>query len=116
MKYGFLFLLLGGLLAYYGILLGRWGWLLLWPALSFCIVASGYLGLGARVFSKRTDGTIAWFTLVVLFPYFLYAWTIWHCSRLLRSEDCYNEIYPGSTSVDERSPMSCRRTFGRWLT
>ena len=33
--------------------------------------------------------------VVVLFPYFLYAWTIWHLSRLLRSEDCYNEICPG---------------------
>ena len=95
MKYGILFLMMGGLLAYYGVFLGGLGWLLLWPALSFCIVAAGYLGLGARVFGKRTDGTIAWFTLVVLLPYFLYAWTIWHLSRLLRREDCYNEICPG---------------------
>jgi protein-tyrosine phosphatase len=95
MKYGILFLLLGGLLGYYGVLLGGWGWFLFWPAASFSVVALGYLGLGARVFGKRADGTIAGFTLLVLFPYFLYTWTTWHLSRLLRNEDCYNEVSPG---------------------
>ena len=47
MKYGILFLMMGGLLAYYGLFLGGWGWLLVYG---------------------------------------------------------------------ERSPVSCRRTFGRWRT
>ena len=60
--------MMGGLLAFYGIVLGGVGLLLLWSALGLCIVASGYSGLGARLFGKRTDGTVAWLTLVVLFP------------------------------------------------
>ena len=73
MKYGVLFLTIGVLFAYYAFLVGSWGWLLLWPALSFSSVALAYLGLGARVFGKRADGTIAPLALLALFPYFLYA-------------------------------------------
>lgn len=95
MKYGTLFLGLGGILAFYGYLNGGWGWLLLWPAGSFSIVACGYFGLGARVFGKRSDGTIAWYGLVFLLPYLIYTWAIWHLSRIIIKEDCYNEISPG---------------------
>jgi len=66
-KYGILFLIVSGVFAYYGYLIGGWGWLLWWPALSFSTVACGYLGLGAKIFGKRTDGTIAWH----VFPYLL---------------------------------------------
>ncbi len=66
-KYGILFLIVSRVFAYYGYLIGGWGWLLWWPALSFSTVACGYLGLGAKIFGKRTDGTIAWH----VFPYLL---------------------------------------------
>ena len=95
MKYGVLFLIIGVLFAYYAFLVGGWGWLLLWPALSFSSIALAYLGLGARVFGNRADGTIAPLALLALFPYFLYAWAIWHLSRIVRREDCYNEVAPG---------------------
>jgi protein-tyrosine phosphatase len=94
-KYGILFLIVSGVFAYYGYLIGGWGWLLWWPALSFLIVACGYLGLGAKIFGKRTNGTIAWYVFPYLLPYLLYTWAIWHLSRILRREDCYNEISPG---------------------
>ncbi len=94
-KFGILFLIVSGVFAYYGYLIGGWGWLLWWPALSFLTVACGYLGLEAKIFGKRTDGTIAWHVLPYLLPYLLYTWAIWHLSRILRREDCYNEISPG---------------------
>ena len=53
---------------------------------------SGLGSAGVRQEHRRDDRMVH---VVVLFPYFLYAWTIWHLSRLLRSEDCYNEICPG---------------------
>lgn len=95
MKYGILFLIVGAIFAYYGFHTGGWGWLLLWPALSFLIVACGYLGLGAKVFGKRRNGTIAWYAFVYLAPYLVYTWAVWHLSRILSTEDCYNEISPG---------------------
>ncbi len=95
MKYGIVFLLVAGILIYYGGLIGGWGWLLLWPALSFSIVALAYLGSGVKVFGKRRDGTIAWYSLVGLLPYFLFVWAVWHLLRLVRSEPSCHEIRPG---------------------
>ncbi len=71
MKYGIVFLLVAGILTYYGGLIGGWGWLLLWPALSFSIVALAYLGSGVKVFGKRRDGTIAWYSLARIMHRFL---------------------------------------------
>ncbi len=94
MKLGALLLLAGGLLFYYGIQIGGFGVALFWPGLSFSAVASGYLGLGPRVFGKRPDGTIAWYALLSLLPYFAYTWALWHLVRLVSREDCYNRISP----------------------
>lgn len=93
MKLGVLLLLMGGFF-YYGIQVGGFGVTLFWPGLSFSIVAIGYFGLGPRVFGKRPDGTIAWYALVALFPYFVYTWVVWHLVRLLSGEDCYNRVSP----------------------
>ena len=94
MKLGALLLLMGGFFFYYGIQMGGWAVALFWPGLSFSVVASGYFGLGPRVFGKRPDGTIAWYALVSLLPYFVYTWVVWHLVRLLSGEDCYNRVSP----------------------
>lgn len=53
MKYGILFLVLGAILVLQGTLLGGPYWLLVWPGISFLLVALGYLRLGPRIFGKR---------------------------------------------------------------
>jgi hypothetical protein len=94
-RYGVLFLLFGALLAYEAISPYGWHWVLLWPALSFCLVAAAYLGLGPCLFGKREDGSLAWYSVLPLLPYFLYTWGLWHLLRLFRNEDCFNEFAPG---------------------
>jgi len=93
LKLGVLLLLMGGFF-YYGIQVGGFGVTLFWPGLSFSIVASGYFGLGPRVFGKRSDGTIAWYALVLLLPYFVYTWVVWRLVLLFSREDCYNRVSP----------------------
>ena len=95
MKYCVTFLSVAAVLVFYAYTIGAWGWLLVWPALSFTLVACGYLGLGPQVFGKRADGTLAWYSLATLLPYLLYTWAIWQLSRLCRREDCFNEIVSG---------------------
>lgn len=95
MKYGILFLTLGLILAAEAFSLGRVGWLLLWPALSFGIVGCAYLGLGPGVFGKRSDGTMAWYAVATLGPYLVLTWLTWHAVRVISSEDCWNEVAPG---------------------
>jgi protein-tyrosine phosphatase len=92
MKYGLLFLALALLLA--GVAGSRGGWylLILWPAISLAIVASGYLGLGPRVFGKRPDGTISPLHILLLLPYFVPLWTLWLVARSFRREQPYHEL------------------------
>ncbi len=86
MKYGTLFSLIAILLAIYALRNAGWYLLLLWPAASFCIVGGAYLHFGHRVFGKRTDGSMSRLAVVVLLPYLVYLWTIWHVLRLVSSE------------------------------
>lgn len=52
-KVGSYYLLGAGLLAAIAFLLPPLGWLLLWPAASLLLVATGYFGLGSKVYFKR---------------------------------------------------------------
>src|SRR4051812_1609170 len=82
------------LIGYAAVLQGL-AWLLLWPAVSFLLVAAAYSGLGPCMFGKRTSGQIAWWALLLLLPFFFLAWSVWHLQRLFSKEDCWNEVAPG---------------------
>jgi protein-tyrosine phosphatase len=70
-------------------------WLLLWPALSFGLVAAAYAGAGPRVFGKRPDGRLAPWAVLLLLPYLALTWSLWHLVRLVSRESCCHEIIPG---------------------
>jgi protein-tyrosine phosphatase len=94
MKYGIAFLFVAIALGVFALKGGGW-WLLLWPSLSIAIVASAHLGLGPRVFGKRLDGTMSALAYILLLPYLLYAWCVWHISRIFSREPVTNEVTPG---------------------
>ncbi|HEY1067949.1 MAG TPA: phosphatase, partial [Pirellulales bacterium] len=93
-KYGVLFTLFGGILAAYGPLFGGWAWLLVWPAASFFLVGLAYLGLGPRVFGKRANGRLSWWSPLVVGPYIAALWATWFVMRLVTREPAYNEVAP----------------------
>jgi protein-tyrosine phosphatase len=93
--YGVLSAAVAALLGYAAFALGGMGSALLWPALSFAVVAAAYLGVGARVFGKRRDGTLAWECATGLLPYLLCTWATWHLVRWVRREPPFHEIAPG---------------------
>lgn len=68
MKYGVLFLLLLLATAVFAAQRGGWWWTLLYPSLSFGIVAAAYLGLGAILFGKQKDGRLAFLAVMFLIP------------------------------------------------
>ncbi|HZT81635.1 MAG TPA: hypothetical protein VFA26_15520 [Gemmataceae bacterium] len=53
MRYAVVFTLLGAGLALLAFLYAPAGWLLLWPAGSFLVVAAAYAGLGPKVVGQR---------------------------------------------------------------
>ncbi|MBD1836928.1 dual specificity protein phosphatase family protein [Coleofasciculus sp. FACHB-64] len=95
MKYSFIFFLSGIYLIMLGLRLGNARWLILWTGVSFIAVGAAYGWLGAKVFGKRSDGTMGWLNICLLMPYLLLTWITWHLQRLIEKEECCNEIAPG---------------------
>ncbi len=67
----------------------------LWGRLALGVVGLGYAGLGPRVFGKRSDGRMTPLNVLVLAPYLLLLWSVWHLSRALRRESPFNELVDG---------------------
>lgn len=89
-KYGILFLIVASIFCLQAASLGRWGWMLVWPGLSFAWIGAAYLGLGPRTLGKRPDGTMAWYAVAFLLPYLLLVWLAWHAVRWSsRKEPCH---------------------------
>lgn len=69
--------------------------LLLWFSFDLAVVAVGYAGLGPRVFGKNPGGTLAPLAGLVLAPYLLMTFIVWHLSRLLRREPPFHRLTEG---------------------
>ena len=95
MQYAIIFFSLGTFLILLSLKFGVIGWLLCWFGANLVAVGAAYGWLGARVFGKQADGTIASWALCLLLPYLLLTWMLWHIQRLISKEKCCNEIAPG---------------------
>ena len=72
-----------------------WWLLLLWPALSFLLVALAYVGIGPSIFAKRPSGSHAWQARIILLPFLLVSLLIWNIWRLLHGDQPCQKIAPG---------------------
>jgi protein-tyrosine phosphatase len=71
-----------------GAIIGRWGWLLLWPATSLALVAVAYVRGSVDLFHKR-DGRLSHSAWVVHWPYLIaqrISWRTQSCGRTACSE------------------------------
>lgn len=92
MKIGLFFSAIALLFAISAFTHGGWFWLLLWPAFSFAFVASGYFGLGARIYGKSAKGLLSPLNQILLAPYLVMLWSLWHLGRLLVRQPAYHQI------------------------
>ena len=69
----------------------------LWGSLALGVVGLGYAGVGPRIFGKSSEGRISPLNGLILAPYLLLLWTVWHLSRALRGEAPFNELVEGIT-------------------
>lgn len=86
MKYAITFLILGALISYLGFNLGQWWYLLYWFSFSCFALSAGYAGFGPRVFGKRPDGYIPFWSKIIHFPYMVSSECVWQLARLLSQE------------------------------
>ena len=95
MKHGVLFALLGLAQLYLAWAAGPVGVLWAWSALSFLLVAAGYMWIGPSLFGKQPNGKLPLWRVVLLLPYLLMSWGLWHLQILLTREPCCHEVAPG---------------------
>ncbi len=95
MGWAVLFLTLAGGCGYLAADGGGWHPLLTWPAVAAGVMAAAYAGWGPWPVGKRADGTIRWASVVVLLPYFAYAWGVWAVRQAWTGEPAANEVAPG---------------------
>lgn len=92
MKYGILFSTVSALLIAAAIMHQGWYFLCLWPAISFGVVAVGYLVVGPGVYGKTETGVLSFPNTVLLLPYLLYLWGVWYVVRLVKTESAYDQL------------------------
>lgn len=95
MKYMFVFSTAAALLLFLASRIQGLGWLLLWPAVSFVVVALPYGCVGARAFGKQPDGRMRPWAVFTLPPYLMLTWGTWHLARWLSRERAFDEVVPG---------------------
>lgn len=77
-----------------GFVYGRVSGLLWWAGVSFFAVGCTYAFHSPRLFGKRSDGTLIWWRVLLLWPYLLFAWTVWFLETRLSRDAPWHEIAP----------------------
>lgn len=83
---------LGVVLIILGLIERDWRLLSVWLGLDFLILGLAH-GRGLhRVFGKRGDGTLPYWSWIVFLPLFIYITIVWHLIRLLSREPAHNAV------------------------
>ena len=88
----FMLALLGLVCCAIGTQTGRWGWLLIWFGADLLILAFAYLSRSHRVFGKRPNGTLPFWSWGLFFPFLVYTSIVWNSVRLLIREPACNQV------------------------
>ncbi|WP_312816336.1 phosphatase PAP2/dual specificity phosphatase family protein [Atlantibacter subterraneus] len=93
-------------------------YVLYWPALSLCLVAAGYGGIGPAIFQKNTHGEMTFSARIVLLPYLLGARLSrqWFSRRLPRASFIVDGVYLGGfpdSEIQQRGVLDLTAEFSR---
>jgi hypothetical protein len=94
---------------------GGWTWSLAWLGGSFLLVGGSYLLKTPAIFGKRSNGSIPPWHIILLLPYLLLTWAIWHVKRVFGSERAYDELVPGVLIGRRLTPREWPRSTGSVL-
>jgi len=92
MRLGLLLLLLGSALLAFGLIRSSSFWLLAWFGADFIAVGCALLARWPRVFGKRPDGTLPWWSRLLFAPFLLYTRFVWRLLRLVYPEPPFNQV------------------------
>lgn len=95
----------GTLLATFAALyIGKWGWLLLWIAISLLSQAMAYAGMGSIIFWKK-NGKLPWPVRIILAPYMIGARITLHyyCRNLPPYAEAARNVWIGRRLTDDQA-------------
>jgi hypothetical protein len=107
MKYAVLFTSLGIAICVCAAINGGWTWLLVWPGVTYIAVGIVYALRGHGFWSKGPTGNVSRARQIILAPYPLALWLIWHGHRLRSQEPVCNLVIVGN---ENGGPV----WLGRW--
>ena len=93
-KYSLLFLILGSLFFYLGILIdfSNVSIILFWFTLDLLLISFSYYFNSTFIFGKQSNGKLNLFDHLLLFPYLLFIWMIWRFSTILDKSKPFNQL------------------------
>lgn len=95
MRIGLLLLTCGLSMLAFAAVVGGLAWWNLWLAAAFAHVGAASLFARPRALGKRPDGSLAWPAVLLLLPFFLLTWALWHVQRAVSRERCWDRVGPG---------------------
>ncbi len=95
MRYGVSLCLLGMFQIVLALQAGPAGWLIAWSGMSWVLAGCSYAFLGPKLFGKRADGRLTVGNMVLLLPFLLVTWLLWHLQIAFTREPHHAEVAPG---------------------
>ena len=92
MSYRHLLTFLGIVLVVLGVMEGSWFLLAVWLGANFVALGVAHGRGWHRVFGKRADGSLPWWSWLVFLPLLTYTTVVWHLIRLCSREPAHNAI------------------------
>jgi hypothetical protein len=91
-------------------MLGGWGWLLLWLAVSLAAQALAYAGWGTAVF-RKTNGRLPWSVRILLAPYMICARVTlyYYCRGLAPYTEAAHRVWIGRRLTDAEAREVVRK-------
>lgn len=94
MNYAAMLSILGACVVALGILQGGWALLSIWLGANFVMLGLAHHYDWVRVFGKRSDGSLAWWSWVLFLPLQLLTHGVWHLRRLVDWNSKFDEVTP----------------------
>lgn len=92
MSHRHLLILLGAVLIALGMAERGWVLIAVWLGFDFVVLGVAHGRGSHKVFGKRADGTLPWWSWLVFLPLLLYTTAVWHLIRAISREPVRNEV------------------------
>lgn len=112
---GSVILLLAGALIAISIFQGKFGFVIAWFGINFLLLGVAHFSAYHKIFGKRADGVIPWWSWCVFLPLQLYTHGVWHVYRLINRENPTDRVTDFITIGRRLLPGELEGSFANYV-